>query len=66
MYSGGVSQDATAAARAALALPIGSSQTFTDSDGSTLGLLLMWHCHEPDSGMTPVGWHKGATLFRVA
>jgi hypothetical protein len=66
MYTGQVSQTASAEARASLSEPIGSAHTFQDDDGATLGILLMWHCHDPSEGVTPVGWHKGATLFRVS
>jgi len=66
IYRGSVSSDASAAARAALSLPRGSTTTFVDSDGSMLGIVVMWHCHDPSEGVTPVGWHKGATLFRIA
>lgn len=65
MYSGAVSGTAGARARAALSLPMGSTDTFVDDDGSVLGIVLMWHCHDPSEGVTPVGWHKGATLFRI-
>lgn len=65
LYRGPVSSTATSQASAALALPMGSTATFVDDDGSSLGLLVMWHCHDPSSGMKPVGWHKGATLFRI-
>jgi hypothetical protein len=65
LYSGPVSATATARARAALSMPFGGSDVFQDDDGSSLGVLVMWHCHDPSEGMTPVGWHKGATLFRI-
>ncbi len=44
---------------------MGASTSFLDSDGAEVGILLMWHCHNPSEGVRPVGWHKGATLFRV-
>jgi hypothetical protein len=53
---------AIAEAKAALKLPLGSFTTFQDEDGVTRGILLSWHCHEPEEGVTPVGWHKGSTL----
>lgn len=65
-YSGSVSSTATTAAVHALSLPWGTWSTFVDDDGAELGILRMWHCHEPDSGMHPVGWHQGATLYRQA
>jgi hypothetical protein len=65
MYTGAVSGTAGAEARASLSSPIGTAHTFEDDDGALLGILLMWHCHDPSEGVTPVGWHKGATLFRV-
>jgi len=66
LFSGFVSATASARAREALSLPMGSQDSFTDDDGSLLGILLMWHCHDPSEGVTPVGWHKGATLFRIS
>lgn len=65
MYSGGVSGTASTEARASLSSPMGTAHTFEDDDGELLGVLVMWHCHDPSEGVTPVGWHKGATLFRV-
>ena len=65
VFSGVVSATATDNARAALALPMGSQTTFLDDDGSLLGIVVMWHCHDPSEGVKPVGWHKGATLFRI-
>ena len=65
-YSDSVSSVATSAAVHALSLPLGTWTTFTDEDGGLLGILRMWHCHEPDSGMHPVGWHQGSTLYRPA
>lgn len=66
LYRGAVSAVASQTARSALALSIGESLTFTDDDGRLRGILVTWHCHSADSGMRPVGWHKGATLFDVA
>jgi len=66
MYSGPVSGLAAGRARAALSLPMGAGETFEDEDGSLLGVLVMWHCHDPSEGVSPVGWHKGVTLFRVS
>jgi hypothetical protein len=51
------------AARAALSEPLGAFTTFEDEQGRELGVLVSWHCHGADSGMRPVGWHKGANLF---
>lgn len=65
LYSGPVSATASAMARQALGLPMGSTETFVDDDGETLGVVVMWHCHDPAEGVRPVGWHKGATLFRI-
>jgi len=44
---------------------MGSVTTFLDDDGTELGIMVMWHCHDPSEGVRPVGWHKGATLFRI-
>lgn len=65
MYSGSVSSLASQKARQMLSMPMGSSDSFLDEDGEVLGVLVMWHCHDPSEGVTPVGWHKGATLFRI-
>jgi len=65
-YSGAVSSVATSAAVHALSLPWGTWTTFTDAGGELLGILRMWHCHEPDSGAHPIGWHQGSTLYRPA
>ncbi len=65
LYSGPVSGTASARARAALGLPTGATDTFLDEDGAMLGVVVMWHCHDPSEGVKPVGWHKGATLFRI-
>lgn len=65
-HSGPVTQTARAAARAALSGAFGSFSTFTDEDGATRGVLLTWHCHNPEEGVKPVGWHKGATLLDQA
>lgn len=66
LYSGPVSATASARARAALGLSMGSTDTFVDDDGAMLGIVVMWHCHDPSEGVRPVGWHKGATLFRIS
>jgi hypothetical protein len=65
-YRGAVSQTAIAQARAGLRNPLGTWATFTDDNGQELGVLQQWHCHEPEEGVRPVGWHKGSTLFRRA
>jgi len=65
-YAGAVSRTATTAAVHALSLPWGTWTTFADDSGEELGILRMWHCHEPDSGMHPIGWHQGSTLYRQA
>jgi hypothetical protein len=64
-YRGRVTPTAAAEARASLSMPMGASRTFVDEDGQLVGVLLTWHCHEPEEGVTPVGWHKGATLYRI-
>lgn len=64
-YRGAVSPTAAAEARSSLSLPMGATRTFVDEDGQVVGILVTWHCHEPEEGVTPIGWHKGATLYRI-
>jgi hypothetical protein len=64
LYRGDVSMTARSQARQALAQPLGTWLTFQDDGGETVGILLQYHCHEPEENVRPVGWHKGATLFR--
>ncbi len=65
-YRGAVSQTATAQAISGLKNPLGTWSTFLDENGEEIGVLQQWHCHEPEEGMRPIGWHKGSTLFRRA
>jgi hypothetical protein len=62
-FRGAVGPAAQQAARNALSEPLGAFATFEDEQGRELGVLVSWHCHAADSGMRPVGWHKGANLF---
>jgi hypothetical protein len=67
-FRGAVDRVAQDAARQALSQPLGAFSTFRDEQGRELGVLVSWHCHEPEEGLRPIGWHKGANLFerRVA
>lgn len=63
VFRGTVDDIAQGVANNMLGNPIGDSQTFTDGEGRTLLALSLWHCKNEG---TPLGWHKGVTLFQKA
>lgn len=67
IYRGPVDNVSSFNARGALSQGIGHFEEYRDESNRQLGILISWHCHEPESGLKPVGWHKGANILeRVA
>ena len=55
---GEVTSEQIAAARAALAEPIGTLHVH-----DTWAVQVEWHYHPPGGAAHPWGWHKGATIY---
>lgn len=54
----------TRVARELLAKPMGS-ETVRDLDDGSYAFVVERHYHAPESGLTPVGWHKGVTVYAL-
>jgi hypothetical protein len=49
-------------ARHLLGRPMGSS-TLREIEDEPYTFIVEPHYHSPESGLTPVGWHKGVTVY---
>lgn len=61
IFRGEVDDIAQGVANNMLGNAIGDSEVFQDGSGRTLLALSLWHCKNEG---TPLGWHKGVTLFQ--
>jgi hypothetical protein len=59
-----VTQEISRTARDLLDRPMGS-ETILDIDGRAYAFAVERHYHSPESGMTPIGWHKGVTVYAL-
>jgi hypothetical protein len=48
-----------------LGRPMGSEVVRTLEDNQSYAFVVEPHYHSPDSGKTPVGWHKGVTVYTL-